>query len=95
MIVVLLEASFKSCNDHIFAVIIAAKNDDLTPGASSARSEVGGEVIASPVARERDPGGVRVGLLDGIGRLRVLPRKQLLPPERVTRLLHFSDRRRG
>jgi hypothetical protein len=57
---------------HIFAIIITAENDDLTPFASGARSKINGNTVATPVASKRDPARVSIHLLDSTRRLRVL-----------------------
>ena len=88
------EGAPRARND-VFAVVVTAIDDNLSPGTAGTGGKVDSKVVASPVASKRNPGRMRVGLLHGVWRLRVLAGEQVLAPERVAGALDLGDGRCG
>lgn len=66
------EESSPRSGDDIFAVVVTAHEDDLSPLAGRTRGEIDADIVAAPVAGHWNPSGVDVCFLNGIRRLRIL-----------------------
>jgi hypothetical protein len=65
---------------NVLGVIITAKEDDLTPLTTRTGRNIDSQIVATPIANQRDPRGVSVCLLHSIRRYTVLARKKILSP---------------
>jgi hypothetical protein len=65
---------------NVLGIVITTEEDDLTPLTARTGRNIDSQVVATPIANQRNPRGVSVCLLHSIRRYTVLARKKILSP---------------